>query len=95
MALNEKKSGFGFDMEEKFSKVTTDTDTHTHTATDKHTDAHAHTDTEVKETKSKRTYGMIEPSKYNKIVAYAKANDTSYNDIVNTLLDEFIARHGL
>lgn len=86
MALD-KKSSFGFDMEEKFSRVTTDTDTHTHTDT--------HTDTEVKETKSKRTYGMIEPSKYAKIVAYAKANDTSYNDIVNTLLDEFMERNGL
>lgn len=48
-----------------------------------------------KETKSKRTYGMIEPSKYEKLVKYAKENDTSYNDIVNKLLDEFIKEKGL
>lgn len=84
MALDNKKSGFGFDMEEKFKKVKT-------TDTDAYTDTH----TEFKETKSKRTYGMIEPSKYEKIVRYAKANETSYNDIVNTLLDEFIERNGL
>lgn len=131
MALDKSKSGFGFDLEEKFKKVITDTDaytdthkdadthapthkpadtdadkdahkdkhTHTHTDKDKHTPTDAYTDTDadivLKENKSKKTYGLVRPSVYEKVTNYAKARNRSYNDIVCELLDQFIKEKGL
>ncbi len=99
MALNDKKSGFGFDIEERLDgkKGITDTDTPTHTDayTDIDTDTDMHTDVVVVENKTKRTYGLVKPSVHEKITKYAKANNTSYNDIVCELLEQFIADKGL
>lgn len=89
MALDNKKSGFGFDLEERLKKPAKPTDT----PTDKYT--HTDTHTEVKENKTKRTYGLVEQSLFDKITAYAKANNTSYNAIVCDLLKEFAERNGL
>ena len=97
MALNNKKSGFGFDIEARLKDKPGVKDTHTHT--DTYTDTDTHTDTHtaipVKENKTKRTYGLVQPSVFEKVSEYAKANNTSYNDIVCELLDKFIADKGL
>lgn len=89
MALD-KKGGFGLDLESQFKNAPRVTDvepvdTHTHTDTDTYTD----------ENKTKRTYGLVKPSVFEKVTAYAKANKTSYNEIVCDLLDEFIREKGL
>ena len=90
MALD-KKGGFGIDLEEQFKNAprvaeVTPVDTHTHTDT--------HTDIE-QENKTKRTYGLVQQTMFDKVTAYAKANKTSYNAIVCDLLDEFIREKGL
>lgn len=103
MALN-KKGGFGLDLEDKFKDVESldnvkpadkHTDTHTDAPADTATDTHAHTDTVVIENKTKRTYGLVQQSVFEKVTEYAKAHNTSYNAIVCDLLDEFIAKKGL
>lgn len=87
MALDNKKSAFGFDLEERLKKTGRPADTDAHTHTDAYTDG--------KETKTKRTYGLVQQSVFDKVTAYAKAHDTSYNAIVCELLDEFIEKKGL
>lgn len=93
MALNDKKSGFGFDIEERLRDKPLITNTDTPTDADKYTDTD--TDTVVVENKTKRTYGLVKPSVFEKVTKYAKANNTSYNDIVCELLEQFIADKGL
>lgn len=96
-----KKGGFGLDLESQFKNaphvadvepVDVHTDTHTHTDTD--TDTDTHTAMEY-ENKTKRTYGLVQQTVFDKVTAYAKANKTSYNAIVCDLLDEFIREKGL
>ena len=94
MALD-KKGGFGIDLEEQFKNAPRVTDvkpadTHTHT----HTDTYTHTDIE-QANKTKRTYGLVQQTVFDKVTAYAKANKTSYNAIVCELLEEFIREKGL
>lgn len=94
MALD-KKGGFGLDLEAQFKNAphvadVKPADTHTHA----HTDTHTHTDVEM-ENKTKRTYGLVQQSVFDKVTAYAKANKTSFNAIVCDLLDEFIREKGL
>ena len=95
MALDNKKTPFGFDMEEKFKKVSTGT----HTATD--TDTHTHTDTHTdavmppEEFKTKRLYLLAKPSVHQKLDRYAKAHNDSFNNLVHTLMEEFIEKNGL
>ena len=91
MALD-KKGGFGLDLEAQFKNAprvpeVKPVDTHTHTDTDTYT----HTD----ENKTKRTYGLVQQTVFDKVTAYAKANKTSFNAIVCDLLDEFIREKGL
>ena len=87
----------------------TDTDTHAHTDTDvdaytdkrEHTDTdtskytHQHTDTYKKETKSKRLYLLAKPTVHKKLDEYAKAHDDTFNNLVHTLMEEFIERNKL
>lgn len=88
----------------------TDTDAHAHadkhtdadtdTDTDAEKDAHTHTYPHEyaaleQENKTKRTYGLVQQTVFDKITAYAKANKTSYNAIVCDLLEEFIREKGL
>ena len=94
MALD-KKGGFGIDLEEQFKNAprvpdVKPADTHTHT----HTDTYTHTDME-QANKTKRTYGLVQQTVFDKVTAYAKANKTSYNAIVCELLEEFIREKGL
>jgi excinuclease UvrABC nuclease subunit len=42
-----------------------------------------------------RTYGLVSPSVYEKVSAYAKANNTSFNAIVCELLERFVEEKGL
>lgn len=98
MALD-KKGGFGLDLEEQFKNAPRVPDvkpTDTHTYTDTHTHTHTDTDTAVDQgNKTKRTYGLVQQTVFDKVTAYAKANKTSYNAIVCDLLDEFIREKGL
>jgi hypothetical protein len=92
MALD-KKGGFGLDLEAQFKNAP-------HVADVKPVDAHTHTDTHThtvveQENKTKRTYGLVQQTVFDKVTAYAKANNTSYNAIVCDLLDEFIREKGL
>ena len=94
MALD-KKGGFGLNLEEQFKNAphvadVKPADTHTHA----HTDTHTHTDIE-QENKTKRTYGLVQQTVFDKVTAYAKANKTSFNAVVCDLLDEFIREKGL
>lgn len=97
MALSKKGSGFGLDLEAKFKNVNVNTDTHTATDTDKHThtDTDGYADTDKKETKSKRLYLLAKPSVHEKLDKYAKANGDTFNNLVHTLMEEFIERNGL
>lgn len=90
MALD-KKGGFGLDLEAQFKNAPRVTEVK---PVDTHTHAHTHTDIE-QENKTKRTYGLVKQSVFDKITAHAKAKGTSYNDIVCTLLDEYIHKNGL
>ena len=90
MALD-KKGGFGLDLEKQFKDAPHVADVKPE---DTHTHAHTHTEVE-QENKTKRTYGLVKQSVFDKITAHAKATGTSYNDIVCKLLDEYIDRHNL
>ena len=106
-----KKGGFGLDLEAQFKDAprvaeVTPVDAHTHTDTDAdahadthtqtHTDTHTDTPTKVEpEYKTKRTFGLVQQTVFDKVTAYAKANNTSFNSIVCDLLDDFIREKGL
>lgn len=100
MALD-KKGGFGLDLESQFKNAprvadVKPVDTHTHTDTHAHTDTHTDAYTAIEqENKTKRTYGLVQQTVFDKVTAYAKANKTSFNAIVCDLLDEFIRDKGL
>lgn len=90
MALD-KKGGFGLNLEEQFKNAPRVPDV-------KPTDTHTYTDTQTvveQSNKTKRTYGLVQQTVFDKVTAYAKANKTSYNAIVCDLLDEFIREKGL
>lgn len=92
MALD-KKGGFGLDLEAQFKNAprvsdVKPEDAHTHT----HTDAYADIE---QMNKTKRTYGLVQQTIFDKVTAYAKANKTSYNAIVCDLLAEFVREKGL
>ena len=94
MALD-KKGGFGLDLESQFKNAPRVTDVepvdaHTHT----HTDTDTYADIEQMN-KTKRTYGLVQQTIFDKVTAYAKANKTSYNAIVCDLLAEFVREKGL
>ena len=81
MALNDKKSGFGFDMEEKFKKVTSkpvtekagdNVYTHTHTYT--HDDVR---EPEQQERKQKRVQLLTYESLINRMDKYAAKRGVS------------------
>lgn len=95
VALNNTKSGFS--LEDKFDKVITGTGKEGEKGA--HTDTHTHTDTHIiapaKENQTKRTFGTVRPSVFEKVSRYAAAQGTSYNAIVCDLLDEFIEKKGL
>ena len=87
MALD-KKGVFGLDLAAQFKDAPRVSEVK---PVDTHTDTHTHTD----ENKTKRTYGLVQQTVFDKVTAYAKANKTSFNAIVCDLLDEFIREKGL
>ena len=61
--------------------------THTHT----HTDTHERTHTPVmKERKTRRVQLLMKESTVDALDAYAKTHDTSRNDIIQNLVENFI-----
>lgn len=63
--------------------------THTHTPT--HTDTHEHTHTPVvKERKTRRVQLLMKESTVDALDAYAKTHDTSRNDIIQNLVEDFL-----
>ena len=102
MAKNAKKTNaLGVDLDpSSFQKALERendgyTDAHADAPADTYTDTHTDTDISKRETKKKRTYGLVKQSVYEKIVAHAEATGTSYNAIVCDLLDEYIERNKL
>ena len=56
-----------------------------------HTHEYTHTDTPVmKERKTKRVQLLMKPSTVDQLDAYAKIHDTSRNDIIQNLVEEFL-----
>ena len=97
MALDKNKTGFGFDMEEKFKRVEKSGD---QAAGDTYTDTHTYTDayTDIiitKEPKTKRLYLLAKPSVHKKLDDYAKAHGDSFNNLVHTLMEDFIKKNNL
>ena len=97
MALDKKKSGFGFDMEDKFKKVEKPV---VQVEDNAYTDTHTYTDTYTdiiitKEPKTKRLYLLAKPSVHKKLDDYAKAHGDSFNNLVHTLMEDFIKKNNL
>lgn len=87
MALNNKKTAFGLDVEGRLERPALNN------STDTHTDTHTYTD--KKETKSKRLYLLAKPSVHQKLDEYAKANGDTFNNLVHTLMEDFIEKNNL
>lgn len=47
----------------------------------------------VKENKSKRMQFLVRPTTYERLTKIAQKNGTSVNDLVNTLLEEYVERN--
>ena len=97
MALDKKKNGFGFDMEDKFKKVEKPVvQVEDNAYTDTHTYTDAYTDIIItKEPKTKRLYLLAKPSVHKKLDDYAKAHGDSFNNLVHTLMEDFIKKNNL
>lgn len=92
MAKNAKRSGM-FDDLDPSKKEYTDTHTPTPTVVEPvaptYTPAHA-TDRRVDERKTERLQLLVRPSTKVRLVAYAKAHNTSSNEVVQHLLDKLL-----
>ena len=102
MALNTDKSAFGLDVNDRLKRLqNTTTTAHTAADTDAYTDTEAHADAyedapaPKKENKSKRMFLLAKPSVYEKLDKYAKAHNDSVNNLVHTLMEDFIEKKGL
>ena len=65
----------------------------TPTSTSTHTDTHEHTHTHtplVKERKTRRVQLLMKESTVDALDAYAKTHDTSRNDIIQNLVEDFL-----
>ena len=96
MALNKNNSGFGLDIEGRIKRPqakesNADTYTDTHTDIDADADGYPY----KKETKSKRLYLLAKPSVHKKLDDYAKSHNDTFNNLVHTLMEEFIKKNGL
>jgi len=84
-------------IESGSNEAHTDTHTDTYTHTDQHTPVytHAHADTYTqykRENKSRRLQLLIKPSTHNAISEIAQMNDTSINDTINTILENYLRK---
>ena len=94
MALDKHKKGFGFDMEERFQKVTAPSILEsTDTPTPTYTPAHA-PNKKAKERKSERLQLLVRPSTKSRLAQYAEDHNTSSNEVVQQLLDELLDKFG-
>lgn len=96
MALDKNKKGFGFDLEDRFRKVTDPSipaDTPTVTLTPTYTPAHA-PDRKSKERKTERLQLVVRPSTKARLAKYAEDHNTSSNEVVQRLLDELLDESG-
>lgn len=60
-----------------------------------HTDTHEHTHTPVlKERKTRRVQLLMKESTVDALDAYAKTHDTSRNDIIQSLAEDFLKKNG-
>ena len=97
---NDKTPPRGLDIEDRLkTKGKRATEPDTHADTDTHTDTDKYTANSkfvvARETKSKRLYLLVKPSVHQKIAEYADATGDTTNNIINTLMEEFVAKHGL
>lgn len=88
MALNNKQAPFSLDVKDRIQKSVFNNNA------DTHTDEYAYADTK-KETKSKRLYLLAKPSVHQKLDEYAKANGDTFNNLVHTLMEDFIRNNNL
>ena len=101
MALNTDKSAFGLDVTGRLKRPKTtphtdaDADTTTAAYTDVYADVYEDTPAPKRENKSKRMFLLAKPSVYEKLDKYAKAHNDSVNNLVHTLMEEFIEKKGL
>lgn len=66
------------------------------TATPISTHEYTHTDTPiVKERKTRRVQLLMKESTVDQLDAYAKTYDTSRNDVIQNLVEEFLRKEGL
>lgn len=66
------------------------------TATPTQEYTHTHTDTPiVKERKTRRVQLLMKESTVDQLDAYAKKYDTSRNDVIQNLVEEFLRKEGL
>lgn len=93
MALDNKKKGFGFDLEERFKKVGSSNDTEEYTPTPTYTPAHA-PNRKAKERKTERLQLLVRPSTKSRLAKYAEDHNTSSNEVVQQLLDELLDKFG-
>lgn len=94
MALDNKKKGFGFDLEDRFGKVTNPpAPESTDTATPTYTPAHA-TNKKAKERKTERLQLLVRPSTKARLARYAEDHNTSSNEVVQRLLDDLLDNSG-
>lgn len=77
MALNEKGTKFGLDMEERLKKVAS-----TSTLTS--------ASTPMKENRSRRLYATVKPSTFEALERIAAHRDTSVNNLVNEILENYV-----
>ena len=92
MALNDKKTGFGFDMEEKFKKVTAKTNTET-TTDDTHDYTHTHDDVRepvYKERKQKRVQLLTYESLINRMDKYAAKRGVSRAEVFEAAVKAYL-----
>ena len=96
MALNTDKSAFGLDVTGRLKRPqNTTTTAHTAADADAYADAYEDAPAPKKENKSKRMFLLAKPSVYEKLDKYAKAHNDSVNNLVHTLMEDFIEKKGL
>jgi len=78
--------------ESKFPGLMKNIPTSTPTPIHEYTHEHTHKPTQVtKELKTKRVYLLLKPSTVERLEVYTKANGISKNNVIETLIEDFLA----
>ena len=88
MALDGSKKGFGFDVEDRFKKVT-GTSEHKHDDVSTHTHHHTHTP-KVRERKTARIQILTYPTIIEKLDTYARNHGLSRAEAFERAVTEFL-----